>query len=80
MLFLLFGIAVGVMKYMGMGFAADWSWWKVSIPFVLAAIWWAWADASGYTKKKAMQRAEKKRLDRIERQKEELGLGAKKRK
>jgi small Trp-rich protein len=69
-----------LMKYTGYGSVANWPWWQIGIPFALAALWWWWADTSGYTKKKAMQRAEKKRQDRIDRQKDELGLGTKKRK
>jgi small Trp-rich protein len=35
-------------------------------------VWWAWADASGYTKKKAMERDDKRRDARRARTKESL--------
>ena len=37
--------------------------------------WWAWADWSGYTKRRAMEKMDKRRTDRIERQRDALGLG-----
>jgi len=45
-----------VMKYMLIQPVANWAWWQVSIPFALAIAWWAWADSSGYTKRKAMDK------------------------
>ena len=36
--------------------------------------WWAWADWSGYTKKKAVQRENEKRQARIDKNKESLGI------
>ena len=49
-----------------------WSWWLVLLPFALAVAWWAWADSTGYTKKKAMEREDRRRDDRSARQKESL--------
>ncbi|CAM5783380.1 TIGR04438 family Trp-rich protein [Ottowia pentelensis] len=42
-------------------------------PFAGAALWWAWADWSGYTKRKAMERDDQRKLDRINRHREALG-------
>ncbi len=69
------GIVLMLLKYLEIGAVATWDWMWVLSPFALAAIWWVWADASGYTKRNAMQRMDKKRLARINRQKEALGLG-----
>ena len=77
MLFLGIGIIMLVMKYLEMGPVAAWSWWIVLAPFALAIVWWAWADASGYTKRKAMEREDKRRLDRIE--KSRVAIGTQKR-
>ena len=41
--------------------------------------WWAWADASGYTKRKAMEKMEQKKQDRINKQRESLGIKTKSR-
>jgi small Trp-rich protein len=48
----------------------------VLTPFALAVAWWAWADSSGYTKRKAMEREERPRKpDRIEQEAGTLGRG-----
>ena len=49
-----------------------------AIPFALAAVWWAWADWSGYTKRKAVERESARRQARIDQSREQLGLGTKK--
>ncbi len=49
------------------------SWWIVLIPFALALAWWAWADASGYTKRKVIEQENARRQERIDRQKSRLG-------
>ena len=82
------GIILLLMKYLEIGPVAGWPWWGVLIPFGLAALWWSWADWSGYTKKKAVQRENDKRKAvergdarkkaRIDRSREQLGLGPKK--
>ena len=73
MLFLVLGIALLVMKYMEFGPVAAWSWLVVLSPFALAVVWWAWADWSGYTKKKAVQRENQKKQARIDKAKEAIG-------
>ena len=79
MYFLGLGIILMVMKYLEFGPVAAWSWWLVLAPFALAVAWWAWADASGYTKRKAMQRENARRQDRIDRSKTAIGTLRKKR-
>ena len=80
MYFLLIGIAALLMKYLEFGPVATWSWWVVLSPFAMAVVWWSWADKSGYTKRVEMDKMEKRKTDRIERQREAIGMGAKKRK
>jgi len=46
----------------------------------LAVLWWSWADWSGYTKKVAMAKEDKRRQARIERNHEALGTSGKKKK
>ena len=74
MFFLLVGIALLVMKTMEIGPAAAWPWWVVLAPFGLAVAWWAWADASGYTKRKAMEREDARKQARIDKNRENLGM------
>ena len=79
MLFLGIGIIMLAMKYLEMGPVAAWSWWIVLAPFGLATAWWAWADASGYTKRKAMEREDERRQDRLNRNKVNIGTDKKRR-
>ena len=79
MLFLLIGIATLTMKYMEFGPVAAWDWWVVLSPFALAVAWWSWADWSGYTKKRAVDRENAKKKKRIEKSKEAMGIPTKKR-
>src|SRR5207344_1640837 len=56
------------------GFAADWSWWSILLPFGLAVAWWAFADASGLTKRREMDKLEERKHERRRRHMEALGL------
>jgi small Trp-rich protein len=78
MLFLIAGIALLVLKYMEIGPVAAWSWLWVLSPFALAVAWWAWADWSGYTKKKAVERENARKQARIDKNRESLGMLPKK--
>jgi small Trp-rich protein len=42
-------------------------------PFLGAVLWWMWADATGYTKKKAMQAMAARQAARREQQMVNLG-------
>lgn len=72
------GIILLLMKYLEIGPMAEWTWWAVLTPFGLAAAWWWWADWSGYTKRKAVERENARKQARIDRSREQLGLGPKK--
>lgn len=74
------GLVLLGMKFLEVGPVVGWAWWVVLAPFGLAIAWWAWADASGYTKKKAMEVEEARRKARIDRNREAMGtLNSKKR-
>jgi small Trp-rich protein len=72
------GIILLAMKYLEVDPVAAWDWWMVLTPFGLAVAWWAWADYSGYTKRKVVERENARKATRLERQREQLGLGTKK--
>ena len=78
MLFLGLGLILVVLKFLEFGSVAEWSWWAVLSPFALAVVWWTWADWSGYTKKKAVERENERKAARIDKQREQLGLGTRK--
>jgi small Trp-rich protein len=77
MYLLLIGIVLLAMKYLEMGPVAEWSWWIVLSPFGLAVVWWTWADMTGYTKRKAVEREEARKKARIDKSREQLGIGPK---
>ena len=74
MWFLLLGIVGAALKYLEVGSVAALSWWIVLIPFALTLAWWAYADASGYTKRKIMEREDARKQARIDRQRSQLGM------
>ncbi len=79
MYFLGLGLLLLGLKYFQIGSVALWSWWVILAPFGLAILWWAWADGSGYTKRRVMERENQKKLDRVEKQKADLGIKPRKR-
>ena len=79
MYLLILGLGLMVLKYLEIGFVADLSWWWVLSPFALAAAWWAWADSTGYSKRKAMEKMDQKKQGRIDRQRDALGIKTKRR-
>ena len=78
MLFLVLGIVLLAMKYLEIDPVAAWGWIYVLAPFGLAVVWWAWADWSGYTKRKVVQREDAKKQARIDKNRENIGLAPKK--
>jgi small Trp-rich protein len=79
MYFLGLGIILLTMKYMEIDPVTTWDWWVVLAPFGLATAWWWWADWSGYTKKKAVERENEKKQARIDKSKAALGIKVRKR-
>ena len=79
MYFLLLGIAGLVLKYLEIGPVAKLDWWLVLSPFALAVLWWAWADKSGYTKRKEVEKMDERKQKRIDKQRVAMGLAVKKR-
>lgn len=73
------GIALLLMRYLEIGFMAGVSWWWVAVPFGLTVAWWAWADTTGYTKRKEMEKMDKKKKERIDKQRAALGIRTRKR-
>jgi len=62
--FVLIGVLFIVLRVGGwVQFHQDnfWAWVIVLSPFALAVAWWAWSDATGLTKRKAMQALDEKK-------------------
>jgi len=51
-------------------------WYVVAIPFVLAVLWWEFADNSGWTQRKAMEKMDKRKAERRDKAMEALGLNS----
>ncbi len=78
MYFLGAGIVMLLMKYLEVAPVAAWTWWVVLAPFAMAVAWWAFADATGYTKKKEMAKMEQSKKDRLAKNREAMGMGSRK--
>ena len=74
MLFVGLGLVLMVLKFMEIGPVAMWDWWIVLSPWAMAVAWWAWADSTGYTKRKEMEREDARRDARIERNRDAMGM------
>lgn len=74
MYLLLLGIALLLLKYLAVGPVADWSWWWVLSPFALTLLWWWFADQTGYTRRKAMEKEAQRKADRVEEGRKRLGM------
>ena len=74
MAFLLVGLALLAMKWAEIGPVAGWAWWMVLTPFGLAVAWWAFADSTGLTTRRAMDKMDKRKAERRKRDMEALGL------
>ncbi|MCV2371282.1 TIGR04438 family Trp-rich protein [Roseateles oligotrophus] len=66
MWFVAIGVLTLLLKLLGVAPVADWNWLLVLAPFGAAVLWWAWADSSGLTRRKAMQRMEDRKAARRE--------------
>lgn len=73
------GLVLLVLKLVGVPPVEGWSWLWVLAPFGLAVLWWAWADSSGLTQRRAMKRMEDRKAARRERSLEALGQSEKQR-
>ncbi len=74
MWFVVIGCALLAMKLAETGFAADWSWWIILLPFGLAVLWWAFADSIGLTQRREMDKLEARKEERRQRQMDALGI------
>ena len=79
MYFLGLGIVLLALKYLEIEPVAAWSWWLVLSPFGLAVVWWAWADWSGYSKRRAVEKETDRKQARIDKSREALGINTKRR-
>jgi small Trp-rich protein len=70
------GVLLLVAKLAGFGPVADWSWWIVLAPFGVALAWWQFADSSGLTKRREIEKIEQRKQERREKAIAALGMDA----
>ncbi len=70
MFFIIVGVLVIALNLLGIGPIGAWNWdftgdvWKFTVPFILAALWWAWADKSGLNKRREIEKMEARKQNR----------------
>lgn len=80
MLFVGIGVVLILLNLLEVGPVGEWTWtlggdlWKFALPFAFAVAWWAWSDMSGLTKRREMERMDKKKEERREKHLQALGL------
>lgn len=84
MLFVAVGVLLLALHFLGIGPPARWTFevsgdlWKFVLPFLLALAWWAWADMSGLTRRREMNREAERKADRRRRNMVSAGSAEKK--
>jgi small Trp-rich protein len=71
------GVLLLVMKLAELGPVAQWSYWIVLAPFAGAVVWWAYADSSGWTKRREIDKMEERKRERRRNNLDALGLDEK---
>jgi small Trp-rich protein len=74
MVFIIIGVLLIALKLGDIGPVAAWAWWIVLAPFGLAALWWGFADSTGITKRREMDKLEEKKVERRRKAMEALGI------
>lgn len=77
MYFVVLGVLFVIMKLADFGPVGAWSWLAVLWPFLAAVIWWVWADSTGYTKRREMDKMDERVAERRRKNMEALGMDAK---
>lgn len=82
MFFVIVGVLIIASNLAGIGWFATWNWdftgdlWKFCVPFVFAALWWAWADSSGLNKRREIEKMEARKHNRRKENLVALGLNS----
>ncbi|MDO9316271.1 MAG: TIGR04438 family Trp-rich protein [Burkholderiaceae bacterium] len=71
------GVALLVLKLAEFGPVGEWSYWAVLWPFAGAVAWWGFADSTGWTKRREMDKMEERKRLRRQTNLESLGMDEK---
>ncbi|MES2613756.1 MAG: TIGR04438 family Trp-rich protein [Pseudomonadota bacterium] len=78
MYLLVIAVILTALKYFEIGPVANMDWMWILSVYGLTVVWWAWADKTGYTKRKAMEKMAARKQDRINKNKEAMGIAPRK--
>ena len=82
MLFVIAGVLIIVLNLLDVAPFGAWTWhftgdlWRFTVPFILAVLWWAWADKSGLNRRREIARMEARKLKRRTEQLTAMGMDA----
>ena len=68
------GVLLVLLKLADVEPVMNWAWWWVVSPLGAAVVWWAYADSSGLTKRREMEKMEARKKKRIEENRANLGM------
>ncbi len=74
MAFVVLGLMLLTFKLLDVDPVAVWPWWGILSPFGAAALWWAWADSTGFTKRREIDKIEARKQQRRARSMEHMGM------
>ena len=80
MFFIIIGVVLIGLNLFDVGPFGAWNWdffgdlWKFTVPFILATLWWIYADKSGMNKRREMDRMEKRKKNRRKENLAALGM------
>lgn len=74
----MYGVVIGallvLLKLVEVEPVVNWSWWWVLSPLGAAVVWWSYADSSGLTKRREVEKMEAKKRKRREENMANLGM------
>jgi small Trp-rich protein len=77
----MYGVVIGVLlvllKVAEVDPVAGWSWWWILMPLGLAVLWWEYADRSGLTKRREIDKMEDRKKKRRTQNMVALGMDEK---
>ena len=68
------GVLLLLLKWAEFGPFERMSWWWALLPFGIAILWWEFADNSGWTQRRVIDKLEKRKSDRRQKAMDALGL------
>ena len=74
MWFVVGGIVLVLLWFLEIGPLAHLAWGWLTVPFILAVVWWSIAESTGYTQRTVIRKLEERKIARRERDMAALGL------